>query len=162
MENHSESYVALFAALANELSKAEKKWLVLQLADLLASRISANGELGANSAEDEKTALVSKVLGSMVAEHPALSSRLGRAAAGNIAKAKSPTPLKHRDIYKDEEAAKRVIHQKFESWCAVKTGRHWHAGFARKMVELHNVDERAVQAWARVWEQEASHRLRGR
>ena len=156
MDEGGDFHVALFSALVSELGKNNKRWLAMQLAELLVSRASASAELSRNRTADEAVKVVENLTRKMTSDRPRLPSRL-RGPSALPMKKRTPKPASVGYEREKFEAAKKVIRLKFESWRAVKTGAHWHAGFARKMIEQHACvgQQRIIEEWARVWEMEA-------
>jgi len=154
IDARGEVYVALFAVLADELRKTRKNVLALHLAEIWAREMSATLPPDADNPTDDLMARATeRVRGlndsaSADASEPVARPAFGRTRAGAASRP--------RDAVEELASVKHVVHQKFESWRAVKRGRHWHAGFARKMVEQHKciAQERTVVEWAREWERQ--------
>ena len=155
MDDAGEFHVTLFSALVRELGKSDKEWLALQLAEILAHRITADAELGRNRTVEDAAELAARFVGKITSERSTLPSR--PRLVRHPKETRTPIPASLREDHEIVEAAKRAIRLKFDSWRAVKRGEHWYAGFARKMVEQHAgiVGQRIVERWARTWAMEA-------
>ena len=155
MDHGGKFHVTLFSALVSELGKSDKEWLALQMAEILAHRITADAELGRNLTVEDTAELAARLIRNITSERSTLPSRLH--AVRHPKDTRMPKPASLREDHEIVEAAKRAIRLKFDSWRAVKRGEHWYAGFARKMVEQHAgiVGQRIVERWARTWAMEA-------
>lgn len=155
MVNVDELYVTLFCALVRALSKAQKQSLVMQLAEILARRAMATVDLSGNRTPDEVTEIAARLIretaqnrGRLLYVHQAL--RL-------CCQPKRDLQELHRIVMTARPS------KQFESWRAVKTGGHWHTGFARKMIEQHSCigRQRIIEEWIRGWEREMRQVPRG-
>lgn len=156
VEPRSEVYVALFAVLADELRKTRKNVLALRLAEIWAREMSATLPDAGDPTDDLVARATERVRGMIGSGASPDGGEALRRSAPVRTRAQTGTLRPPRDPIEELEAVKLVVHQKFESWRAVKRGRHWHVGFARKMVEQHKciAQERTVVEWAREWERQ--------
>jgi hypothetical protein len=156
-----ESYfqVDLFSALVRELGKCDKQWLAMHLAEILASRVSLVAELNHDGASRGPVELAQQLIQDMSwkpappSSRPKLTSSITTEKKAGGSK---PTVVPRADDPKEIEAAKKAIRLRFESWRTVKRGRHWHVGFARKMIELYPcvARQRTIDVWVQEWESE--------
>src|SRR5258705_8533405 len=118
-----ESYVALFSALVGELRTRSKELLVMQLAEILTKRATASTEVGRSRTADEVEQIAAQLV----------RNTLSPLSDESVVLPKSFSPHDSQEI----EAAKKTIRLKFESWRGLKPGTHWHALFARRMIQRH-------------------------
>ena len=76
MDHRGEFHVKLFSALVSELGKSHKRWLAMQLAEILASRATASAELGRSRTADEASEIAERLICNMASDRPRLSPRL--------------------------------------------------------------------------------------
>ena len=131
----------------------------MQLAEILASRASPVAEFDYGVTNRDPGELAQRLIQKMH-WHPATPSSRPRLTSSITPQEKprgsKPVVVLREDHLKEIVAAKKAIRLRFESWCTVKRGEHWHVGFARKMIEQYPcVDrQRTIEMWVREWEGE--------
>src|SRR5438046_1063249 len=122
MDDKNEFYVTLFSALVSELGKSQKRWLVMQLAEILARRVTASAELSRNRTAHEAAETAAQLIRNMASGGAMLSSRRRVGSVLLLTTKRTPKPASLLAPHETVEAAKKAIRLKFESWRAVKTG----------------------------------------
>lgn len=155
MTRGDESYVTLFSAFVGELSKSSKQRLVMQLAEILASRATASLEVSRPPTAKEAVEIAARLIHNIPSHAPAPVARPHVASVPPLSKRTRASASVRGD--KTVEAAKQAIWLKFESWRSVKPAGHWHLFFARKMIQQHPCigEQRIVEEWVRGWERQA-------
>jgi hypothetical protein len=156
MDDESYFKVDLFCALVRELRQFDKRLLALQLAEILASRVSPVAECDRGGLSRDPVELAQRLIHDMSwrpappSSRPRLSSSVTRDKTVRVSK---PVIVLHAE---EIEAARKAIRLRFESWRAIKRGEHWHVGFARKMIEKYPcvIRQRTIEVWVREWESE--------